>query len=79
MFAFIFNFNLQVNLDHLYYHILHNDNRFSADEIQILTYQLCHTQNQVRIDEARLNSKFNFFYSKHTSSSILFVIGNKTS
>ncbi|XP_076457164.1 protein argonaute-2-like isoform X6 [Babylonia areolata] len=26
-----------------HYHVLWDDNRFSADELQILTYQLCHT------------------------------------
>ncbi|BFZ21339.1 hypothetical protein BsWGS_24378 [Bradybaena similaris] len=27
-----------------HYHVLWDDNRFKADELQILTYQLCHTQ-----------------------------------
>lgn len=26
-----------------HYHVLWDDNRFNADELQILTYQLCHT------------------------------------
>lgn len=26
-----------------HYHVLWDDNRFSSDELQILTYQLCHT------------------------------------
>ena len=26
-----------------HYHVLWDDNRFTADELQVLTYQLCHT------------------------------------